>query len=72
MVHVEPPGDGRLAEVEKLVEAWAWGQPSQPLGAASTPAENAAVAALAGWATGAAARLRKPLAERLQGFTLEA
>eukprot|EP00969_Alexandrium_andersonii_P211210 9328457-Alexandrium_andersonii.AAC.1 len=52
--------------------AWARQLPPQPPGAAATAAENAAVAALAAWPTGAAARLWKPLADWLQGFTLEA
>eukprot|EP00969_Alexandrium_andersonii_P095946 4237215-Alexandrium_andersonii.AAC.1 len=58
-IHIDPPGDGRLAEVEGLVEAWARGLPRQPPGAASTAAENAAVVALAGWPTETAARLWK-------------
>eukprot|EP00969_Alexandrium_andersonii_P193376 8540486-Alexandrium_andersonii.AAC.1 len=41
-IHVEPPDDGCRAEVEALVEAWARQLPSQPPGAATTAAENAA------------------------------
>eukprot|EP00969_Alexandrium_andersonii_P159575 7050837-Alexandrium_andersonii.AAC.1 len=71
-IHVDPPNDGRLTEVEGLVEAWARGLPRQPPGAAAAAAENAAVATLAGWPTETATRLWKPLAEWLQNFTLDA
>eukprot|EP00969_Alexandrium_andersonii_P087938 3879326-Alexandrium_andersonii.AAC.1 len=61
-----------MAEVEGLAEAWARRLPRQPPGAASAAAENAAVAALAGWPTETAARLWKPLTDWLQDFTLDA
>eukprot|EP00969_Alexandrium_andersonii_P179162 7920869-Alexandrium_andersonii.AAC.1 len=66
-MQVDPPDDGRLAQVGPAKD-WARGLPAQPPGAAATAAENAAAAVLAGWPAGAAARPWRPLAEWLQGF----